>query len=116
MSGMTDLDLRLIRRDSASPLRCRRHGYTRVKDCPGCQIPPFDPRQEGSVDGVYPREAISLRVTEGHSGWWCASFSGDGSKPGSLRHGAGGFETAEAAFAYLLEHERRRTVYGRKHV
>jgi hypothetical protein len=71
----------------------------------------FDPRSEGSVCGVHPREAVSLRVTEGAAGWWCASFSGDGSKPGSLRHAAGGFPTAAEAFAYLIEHERP-IVYG----
>lgn len=65
---------------------------------------PFDFRGTESVCGVKPREAMTLKVTEGTHGWYCAAHTGDGSKPGSLVSAAGSFPTAEAAFAYLLEH------------
>jgi hypothetical protein len=58
---------------------------------------------EGSVMGLQPREAMTLRVSEGANGWLAVAYTGDGTKPGSLEAGAGGFKTPEAAFAWLLE-------------
>lgn len=62
----------------------------------------------GSVMSVKPREALTLKVSEGTHGWWCAAYTGDGTKPGSLAAGAGSFATAEDAFAYLLDRTKDR--------
>jgi len=64
--------------------------------------------EEGSVCGLHPREAISIRITEGRTGWFVGAYTGDGSKPGSLMYGAGGFPTPEQALAYVMDMGLRR--------
>lgn len=42
---------------------------------------------------IVKEDKLTLKVTENNSGgWWYAVYTGDGSIPGSLKSGAGGFE------------------------
>lgn len=63
--------------------------------------------RDGSVCGLRPREAMSIRITEGSNGWFVGAYTGDGSKPGSLLYASGGFDTPEDAFAYIMKDIRR---------